>query len=122
MRRVYLIMVTGLAMILATAAFAREGRVNKRQKRQDHRIQQGVESGALNEREAKRLNRQQDRIEKYEEESRSDDGKLDRKERHKLSRMQNRASRKIRREKHDRQKQPREENEGESGSDSPSND
>jgi hypothetical protein len=77
--------------------------VDARQERQEQRIQQGIESGQLNEREAARLNRQQDRIEKMEERAKSD-GTVTKRERRALHKAQDRASRHIAKEKHDRQK------------------
>ncbi len=77
--------------------------VRKREQRQDKRIDQGVKNGELNSREAKRLEREQARIKKDEEQMKSD-GKLTPQERRKLNREQNRASRHIYKEKHDAQK------------------
>ena len=77
--------------------------VDARQERQEQRIDQGVASGELNQREAGRLERQQDRIQGMEEKAKAD-GTVTNQERRQLNRAQNRASRNIAREKHDRQK------------------
>lgn len=74
----------------------------RREQRQEKRIDQGVKSGELNPREAGRLEREQARI-KQDEERMKADGKLTPQERRKLNREQNRASRHIYKEKHDAQ-------------------
>ena len=77
--------------------------IDARQERQEQRIDQGVASGELNQREAGRLERQQDRIQGMEEKAKAD-GVVTNQERRQLNRAQDRASRHIKREKHDRQK------------------
>ena len=102
---------TGLVALclgLAAPALAADGaastpRVDKRQARQEQRIQQGVASGELNQREAARLERRQDRIEKAEDNAKAD-GTVTAKERAKLDHMQDKSSRRIAKQKHDRQK------------------
>ena len=59
-----------------------------------------AEDGQLNEREANRLNRQQEQVNKMEDGAKSD-GVITKKERARISAAQNRASRHIAREKHD---------------------
>ncbi len=76
--------------------------VDHRQQRQDHRIEQGVQSGELTRREANRLDRNQNRINAMEANFKSD-GQLTRRERARLHRNQNVQNRKIHRQKHDRQ-------------------
>ncbi len=70
---------------------------------QDQRIQQGVASGELNQREARRLENQQDRVEAAETRAKAD-GKVTAVERRRLDRAQDRASANIAKQKHDRQK------------------
>jgi CRISPR/Cas system-associated endoribonuclease Cas2 len=99
-----------LAFLLAAcgAAFAQAPagdstpRVDKREARQQARIQQGVHSGQLTPHEANRLEREQGHIAAAETRAKSD-GKVTPRERARLTRMQNRASRDIRRQKHDAQ-------------------
>lgn len=76
--------------------------IDQRQMNQEQRIDQGVESGQLNPREAKRLERQQNRIDRMENRAKAD-GVVTARERARISAAQNRASRNIAREKHDRQ-------------------
>lgn len=76
--------------------------VDKRQENQEHRIQQGVESGSLTKKEAVVLKRGQKRVAKMEERAKAD-GKLTKKERARLHQAQNQQSRRIFKEKHDRQ-------------------
>lgn len=88
---------------ILAAAMPAHAAVNKRQARQEARIDQGVNSGSLNRREAARLNRNQRNIARYEAKSRADGGGLSTRERANLRRMQNNSSRRIYRQKHDAQ-------------------
>jgi len=76
--------------------------IDQRQANQEQRIDQGIASGQLNQREATRLNTQQQHINKMEDKAKSD-GVVTHKERHRISTAQNKASKNIAREKHDRQ-------------------
>jgi hypothetical protein len=78
-------------------------RVDRREAKQNARIQQGVASGQLNARETYRLEKQQAAIHQTEANAKAD-GKVTRAERQRLHHMQNRASRKIYNQKHDAQK------------------
>ena len=80
-------------------------RIDKREKRQQKRINQGVKSGALTKGEAARLEKQQAKI-KNDEAAAKADGKVTPQERRKLTREQNAASRKIYRKKHNAKTQP----------------
>ena len=77
-------------------------RVEAREAAQDKRIQQGVASGQLTQREAARLQGEQAHIDRAEQKAKAD-GKVTPQERARLDRMQDHASRDIAREKHDRQ-------------------
>jgi hypothetical protein len=90
---------------LALPAFAQTTstpRVDQRQQNQQQRIDQGVQSGQLNQKEAARLDKGQARVQKMEDKAVAD-GKVTAKERRKLERAQDKQSRKIAREKHDKQ-------------------
>lgn len=76
--------------------------IDKRQEMQQKRIDQGVQSGELNKREAARLERHQGRIEKMEDKAKAD-GTVTKKERAKIQHAQNNESQRIHRQKHDRQ-------------------
>lgn len=76
--------------------------IDQRQANQEKRIDQGIASGQLNQREANRLDRQQDRIDRMENKAKAD-GVVTNKERARIGAAQNRASKNIAREKHDRQ-------------------
>jgi hypothetical protein len=76
--------------------------IDQRQANQEQRIDQGIASGQLNQREAARLNTQQEHINKMEDKAKSD-GVVTHKERHRIRATQNKASKNIAREKHDRQ-------------------
>jgi hypothetical protein len=93
-----------LALAATTAAFATATpRIDRREARQQQRIDQGVNSGQLTPKETARLEAQQGRIETAEARARSD-GVVTVKERASLTRRQNRASRNIHHQKHDAQK------------------
>ena len=66
------------------------------------RIDQGVKSGQLNKKEAARLEKGQERIQKMENKAMAD-GKMTKKERAAIEKAQDRESRRIAREKHDKQ-------------------
>lgn len=76
--------------------------IDQRQTNQEQRIDQGIASGQLNEREANRLNKQQEHVNTMEDRAKSD-GVMTKKERARVGAAQDRASRHIAREKHDRQ-------------------
>ncbi len=76
--------------------------IDQRQANQEQRIDKGIESVQLNEREAARLNKQQDHIDNIENKAKAD-GVVTKKERARIGAAQERASRNIAREKHDRQ-------------------
>lgn len=92
-----LVLMTGMAFAEAETPV-----VDQRQTNQEQRIDQGIASGQLNDREANRLNKQQEHINKMEDRAKSD-GVITKKERARIGAAQARASRHIAREKHDRQ-------------------
>jgi hypothetical protein len=89
--------------LLTLAAAPAEARINKRQDRQQVRIDRGIANGSLTARETARLERQQSRIASAEARARADGGRLTVRERYRLEQRQDAASRNIYRQKHDRQ-------------------
>jgi len=87
----------------APAGPAATPRVDQRQANQDRRIDQGVASGELTRREARRLDRQQAAINGAESRAKAD-GTVTAQERRRLQRKQDLASANIARQKHDRQR------------------
>lgn len=77
-------------------------RIDKRQEIQQKRIDKGVESGQLNEKEAARLQKGQGRVQKAEDKAAAD-GTVTKKERARIEHKQDVQSKKIYREKHDAQ-------------------
>jgi hypothetical protein len=77
--------------------------IDKRQARQEQRIDQGVASGQLNKRETHRLEREQAAINRAENKAKAD-GTVTAQERKRLHRMQDAASKDIHHQKHDAQK------------------
>jgi hypothetical protein len=78
-------------------------RVDRREARQQKRIEKGVKSGELTPREAGRLEAREAKIQNDEARAKAD-GKVTKVERKKLNRELNRTSRAIYRQKHDAQK------------------
>ena len=96
-------------VILALAAIAAVGvavpaaaqNVDRREHRQAERIHEGVRSGALTHREARRLHHREMRLHRTEARMRArNGGHLNWHQRHRLQRMENRDSRAIHRLKH----------------------
>jgi len=77
-------------------------RIDKRQANQAARIEQGQKSGALNQKEAARLQKGQAHVQKMENKAVAD-GKVTAKERARIEHAQDKQSSKIYREKHDKQ-------------------
>jgi hypothetical protein len=92
------------AVLLAGSGYAQTAtpKATERQVHQQRRIHQGVKSGELTKREARKLEAQQAKIQADKLEAKSD-GVVTGKERAKLQHEQNRASRKIYKQKHDAQ-------------------
>lgn len=104
-----LLAVSAMTLMMSGIVFAQAETpgIDQRQANQDQRIDRGIESGQLNEREAKRLSRQREYLNKMEDRAMSD-GEMTKRERVRIGAAQNRASHHIAREKHDRQgKRPR---------------
>ncbi len=93
-----------LSLVLPAIAFAQANTplVDQRQANQERRIDQGVASGSLTQREANRLDRGQDRVDNMENRAKSD-GVVTRGERARMHQAQDRQSARIYRQKHDRQ-------------------
>ena len=99
-----LLAVSAMTLLMAGMAFAEaEAPVaDQRQANQEQRIDRGIASGQLNEREANRLNKQQEHVNTMEDRAKSD-GAMTKRERARIDAAQDRASSHIAREKHDRQ-------------------
>lgn len=104
-----------LLTLTALAASAQQGaasapgtntpRIDQRQANQEKRIDQGIASGELTRREARRMNRQQAAVDQAENQAKSD-GTVTAQERRRLHKAQNATSRHIHRQKHDAQERP----------------
>jgi uncharacterized membrane protein YebE (DUF533 family) len=77
-------------------------RIDQRQANQQQRIDQGVQSGALTEKEAARMDKGQDRIQNMEDKAKAD-GVVTAQERKRIANVQDNQSKRIYRQKHDRQ-------------------
>ena len=77
--------------------------INAREARQERRIDQGIYSGELTKNEIRRLEREQNRIDRVEDRYRTSGDGLSPRERERLQRALNHSSRDIYRQKHDRQ-------------------
>jgi hypothetical protein len=78
-------------------------RIDNRQEKQDRRIEKGVASGQLNQKEAARLEKGQIHVQKMEEKAVSD-GKVTKREKRRIEHAQDQQNKSIRRERHDKQK------------------
>ena len=98
-------LIVSLTLAIGGAAFAQTATPNldKREAKQQARIDQGVASGQLTGKEAARLEKGQERVQQMEDKAKAD-GKVTPKERARLQKAENVQSRHIAREKHDRQR------------------
>jgi hypothetical protein len=96
-------LVASALVVISGGVFAENEtpRIDQRQTNQEQRVDQGIASKQLNEREADRLKTQQGQINKMEEKAKSD-GVMTKKERARIAAAQDRAARHLAREKHDR--------------------
>ncbi len=92
-----------LSISLPAAAQTATPRVDQREANQQQRIDQGVQSGELNAKEAARLDKGEAKVERMEEKAKAD-GQVTKKERGVLHHAQDKQSRRIAKQKHDRQK------------------
>jgi len=100
-------LIVSLTLAIGGAAFAQTATPNldKREAKQQARIDQGVASGQLTPREAARLEKREGKLAANEQAAKAD-GVVTRKERRRLQRQANRDSAAIYRQKHDAQKTP----------------
>jgi hypothetical protein len=77
-------------------------RIDKRQERQDQRIEKGAKSGDLTKKEARRLEKGQDRIDAAEKRAAKDD-KVTKKERARIEKMQDNQNKAIQSQRDDKQ-------------------
>ena len=100
----------GLVMTASAATAPRHSErwdryhINQRQHDQQQRIAQGMQSGQLTPREARRLESEQYRFDREEARMRASGGGLSGRERNRLEEQQDRMSRQIYRQKHDGQR------------------
>ena len=99
-----LLAVSAMTLLMSGMAYAEAEtpRIDQRQANQEKRIDKGIASGQLNEKEAARMNKQQGHIDNMENKAKVD-GTVTKKERVKIKHAQDHASRHIAREKHDAQ-------------------
>lgn len=104
-RSVSTVLVAGLLAVTTTTAFAQAStpRVDTRQQNQERRIDQGVASGSLTQREANRLDAGQQRVDRMENRALTD-GTVTGRERARLEHAQDVQSRRIHAQRHDRQR------------------
>ncbi len=97
-----------LSLLGASTAFSQTAdpaatpRIDKRETRQEQRIQQGSASGALTSQEATRLGKGQAHVDHMQDKAAAD-GKVTKRERARIHHAQNKQDRHIKRQKHDRQ-------------------
>jgi hypothetical protein len=105
-RKIVAALLVGMAAVAAQAQTPAPGtntpKVDRRDARQDQRVEQGQASGALTEREAKRLGRRDAAQDKAAEKAAAD-GTVTANERKALRKAERRTSRAVYRQKHDAQ-------------------
>lgn len=91
-------------LLSSSMAFAQANTpvIDQRQANQEQRIDQGIASGELTKREAHRLDKQEDHIDKMENRAKAD-GKVTKRERARIRAAQDRTSGHIAKQKHDAQ-------------------
>jgi len=95
-----------LAAVLGISVAAGAAEADRRERRQQERIAEGLRTGELTPRETARLERKEARIHREVQRDRAaNGGALTPAERRRINRQQNRVSRQIYREKHDAQHQ-----------------
>src|ERR1700759_5228304 len=105
MKRIFSILFTVSVLfgsVAMVSAQTHTPKINERERNQQRRINQGIKSGELNRREARRLEAQEGRI-RADEKIDKADGKVTPKERRQLERELNRTSKHICNQKHDGQ-------------------
>jgi len=98
-----LLAVVSLSLTAFAADPVKTPRNEKREARQEARIEQGKTSGALNEKEAARLDAGQARVDAAQDAAKAD-GEVTKKEKVKIEKAQDRQNRRIAKQKHDKQK------------------
>ncbi len=106
-------LIAALALTVGASAFAQAPaapkdplatpKIDQRQANQEKRIDQGIASGALTQKEATNLDKRENKIQADKLAAKAD-GKVTKAERRKIEREQNRASAAIKRQKHNGQK------------------
>ena len=97
--------VLALTAFGAVAAGTDTPRIDQRQANQEQRIDKGIASGELTRREARRMNHQQNVINRAEDKAKAD-GVVTAQEKKRLTKAQNATSKRIHRQKHDAQDRP----------------
>jgi hypothetical protein len=87
--------------VLAQTATPSTPKLDQREANQQQRIDKGVQSGALTQKEAAHLQKKEDRLAKHEAKAKAD-GKVTRQERRRLEREANHVSRDISRKTHNK--------------------
>jgi hypothetical protein len=103
------LILVALATFTAASVYAQSTtntpRIDKREVKQEQRIEQGKSSGSLNDKEAVRLEKGQANVAAAEAKAK-EDGKVTKKERAKITHKQNVQSKRIAKQKHDAQTKP----------------
>jgi hypothetical protein len=93
---------TGAAFAQTTESSTNTPRIDKREARQEQRINQGTANGSLTATEAARLNNGQTRVDNKQAKAAAD-GTVTKRERAHIHHAQNKQNRHIKRQKHDKQ-------------------
>ena len=99
----FMVLAATLLQAAQSAADPKTPLIDRREKRQEQRIQDGEKSGALTDKESAKLNADEKKID-ADKAAAKEDGVVTGHERRKLRREERRTSREIAREKHDSEK------------------
>jgi uncharacterized membrane protein YebE (DUF533 family) len=86
-----IILTFGIVLTISSLGF---GQINKRQQKQDNRVDQGIKSGQITKKENAKIEMKQAKIQHMENQARAD-GKVTKKEKAAITKEQNEASRQI---------------------------
>jgi hypothetical protein len=103
MNKIVIAAIAGISFILPGYALAQSTpQIDKRQERQDERIERGIQKGQITKKEARRLEKGQEHIENMEEKALRD-GKLTKREKSQIDKAQDKQNKRIYNQRHDEQ-------------------
>jgi hypothetical protein len=103
MNKVVIAAIVGISLTSPGYTMAQSApQIDKRQDKQDERIERGIEKGQITKKEARRLEKGQDHVENLEDKALRD-GKVTKREKRQIEKAQDKQSRRIYEQRHDEQ-------------------